>query len=92
MSNEELLELADRLSPQDHPEGPNFLFQHTVTDAGDFLIRADQQGLKMLASQILRLSARDYVAGMHQDFEVFAPSDEGSDRMTIQRVEGGLSE
>ena len=85
MERAELFLLADRLDQDDQDNFSGFVFKHITTDAGEILIEGDDAGLKHFASQILRLLARDQFAGLHQDFDIGAPSDEGSCRMTIVR-------
>ena len=81
MEREQLLQLAAKLDPGENTE---FVFRHVVTEQGEILIEGDKRGLQMFASQILRLLSRDYFDGVHQDFDIHAPSDQGSVRMTIQ--------
>ena len=89
MEHAELLHLAEKLDPDEHGEGADFLLRHFVSARGEIHIEGDDNGLKHLVAQILRLLARDHFDGIHQDFDIGAPSDEGSCRMTILRREAG---
>ena len=89
MERSELLALANKLDADDSEEAADFLLKHFVSDRGEIHIEGDDNGLKHLASQILRLLARDQFDGIHQDFDIGVPSDEGSCRMTILRKEAG---
>ena len=84
MDRDELLDMASRLRPD---EQSDLSLKHVVDANGHIYIEGNKDGLLMLAEQIVRLVARNYVNGIHQDFDPFAPSDEGSVRMTIQRRE-----
>jgi hypothetical protein len=56
----------------------------------EFVIRANESGLRLMAGQLIALAQHGVPAGTHLHFDPGAPLEDGSDAFVVERVESDL--